>query len=620
MFQSCCFGTIGKLDKFEKWLAAMREPNNFVKVFSFFYNNPHWPLFSESVKKAEDSIVIGANTVFLLTWFKRHRALTVSGTIAHSKLLLRTDPILGASFVKQTWIYGNFTNPGAERFYSEFSHILTPIEDAKRVKRLISQGKINQLIFMKKITNPQISNYITQWLHEIFTDKAAGWSAKDLNDPQKRSNIIQGLIDQKRCEKAFDILVMTNRNEELYQPIFFSLRRHVAYELLRSGKPKQAYQIMEMCKITPQKNNDNYVKGKWLLGYIAFRFLKDFDAAIEHFKIAYEHSKADIRLSKNAFWLAEVHRAKDDIVWAIDYYKKADEYFNTFYGYVAHQRLSNLPTGKFSVVDDVYENDIPIAPTDLEVRFYGRELVQTLLELAKQKKGRNYAKYFYKQLVMEIENPNEELLLLNLATANDELSILISTAARKQHFFPGKRAYPTLGAEDMRYIPNAEVGPCLLALTHSIILCESNFKEDAISRVGAVGLMQIMPATAAYEMKKINFYGGQNASRLKNAPLSDKEKNIMIGTKILSRLLKKYKKLVLAIAAYNCGEGNVAKFLKKIKKLEKLAELSCIDIIELIPFKETRIYVKHVIRALFAYASIFKVRDCYGCNDVADFL
>lgn len=86
------------------------------------------------------------------------------------------------------------------------------------------------------------------------------------------------------------------------------------------------------------------------------------------------------------------------------------------------------------------------------------------------------------------------------------------------------------------------------ALVKGIVATESNFRCDARSDVGAVGLMQLMPATAAE-------YG---------ADPTVPEQNIDAGTRYLSFLLQKYKKsrnqLKFAIAAYNAGCGAVDRY------------------------------------------------------------
>lgn len=83
------------------------------------------------------------------------------------------------------------------------------------------------------------------------------------------------------------------------------------------------------------------------------------------------------------------------------------------------------------------------------------------------------------------------------------------------------------------------------ALIKAVIKQESGFNASAVSPKGARGLMQVLPSTAAD-------YGSYD--------LFQPHHNIEVGSRHLSRLLKKYNRLPLALAAYNAGEGNVNKY------------------------------------------------------------
>jgi soluble lytic murein transglycosylase len=121
---------------------------------------------------------------------------------------------------------------------------------------------------------------------------------------------------------------------------------------------------------------------------------------------------------------------------------------------------------------------------------------------------------------------------------------------------------------------------------------ESAFSATARSHAGAMGLMQLMPATARQVSKRL----GNKAP--KQYELLRPETNIPLGTAYLGQVLERLDQHpVLATAAYNAGPHRVKKWLPE-RTLEA-------DIwVETIPFKETRNYVKRVM----AYAVIYEMR------------
>lgn len=131
-------------------------------------------------------------------------------------------------------------------------------------------------------------------------------------------------------------------------------------------------------------------------------------------------------------------------------------------------------------------------------------------------------------------------------------------------------------------------------LTFSIIKAESNFKEKAHSSSGAKGLMQLMDATAIEMANKID----EPLEEIDG--LLDPERNIMIGVKYYSELLKMYNgNNLLALTAYNAGIGNVNNWIK-----DEIIKSDGSDI-ENIPYKETNMYVRKIINNYKMYQEIY---------------
>lgn len=607
------------IEKYKKWKYVVSHPEDFTSSFSFFYENPDWPMFDKIIPQSEKNIKIIENRNELLKWFEKYYPMTSHGIIVYYKILLKTNPNLAKKYISQTWIYQNLSSKFANDFRKIFDKFISNLDDAKRIKILISKNDIKNLEVMKNtIKNETLIKYVEKYIKNYNNKKMNKLKGIDVDiyDVNDRYNKVNQLISSKKYDIAGQILSRTNDNEEVNPIGFCMIRREVACELMRNGKPLIAYNILNMHKLsrTTTEQRKYYVKIEWLCGFIQYRLLKNNKKAIQHFNNAFESSLDSLHKGKNAFWCGEVCLANNDVILSFNWYKKASENFNTFYGQLAYERLMNLSKNRMLVYNEYYEkamNSQNIS-IDSKTNFYNRELVIVLKTISKYKieNSIKYLMCFYKKLIDDIEDPNEELLLLDLASSNAEISFILKEESKKQKFLNNKKNLKQLGENEKNYVMNINDDPCFLSLVHSIISRESNFNPRAKSHVGAVGLMQIMPKTAEHELKNMKI------PQLKNKPLYNIEKNITIGSYILNRLNDKYdNNLVYTIAAYNAGEGNVYKFQKQNKKLKSLTNL---DIIELIPFKETRVYVKNVLCSLNIYQKIFNAKNCYDCSKLGD--
>ena len=120
---------------------------------------------------------------------------------------------------------------------------------------------------------------------------------------------------------------------------------------------------------------------------------------------------------------------------------------------------------------------------------------------------------------------------------------------------------------------------------------ESSFMTDAKSSAGALGVMQLMPATAKQVAAKIG------VSYPNNRSLTSPDLNIRLGTNYLGQMLRKFdNNRILASAAYNAGPGRVNQWLNPNVPFDVW--------IEIIPFTETRNYVQNVLM----FSSIYSRR------------
>ncbi|RNC67642.1 MAG: outer membrane protein assembly factor BamD [Desulfuromonadales bacterium] len=134
-------------------------------------------------------------------------------------------------------------------------------------------------------------------------------------------------------------------------------------------------------------------------------------------------------------------------------------------------------------------------------------------------------------------------------------------------------------------------------LVYALIKAESSFNPTAVSPVGAIGLMQLMPATA----KAVANGNGKNGVTQR---LTEPEFNIKLGIRHLKDLLKQYKgNVVSAVAAYNAGSTPVDRWRKNLPFTKED------EFIENIPYHETREYVKKVLAGADMYRRLYRPKN-----------
>ena len=131
-------------------------------------------------------------------------------------------------------------------------------------------------------------------------------------------------------------------------------------------------------------------------------------------------------------------------------------------------------------------------------------------------------------------------------------------------------------------------------IVYAIIKVESDFDPKAMSSSGALGLMQMMPSTFKWLTSSEHL-----AEYLSTAELYEPSVNIRYGCYYLHYLFEKFQNWDTVFAAYNGGEGNVAKWLESAEYSDGNGNLVNI------PFKETKNYVKKVNNAIDFYKDTY---------------
>ncbi|NEW07667.1 lytic transglycosylase domain-containing protein [Paenibacillus sp. SYP-B3998] len=156
----------------------------------------------------------------------------------------------------------------------------------------------------------------------------------------------------------------------------------------------------------------------------------------------------------------------------------------------------------------------------------------------------------------------------------------------------GRKLYPIYFKKEIQQsAAKHHIDPLLIA---AVIRVETNYKHHLESKKGAIGLMQLMPDTAAWIVESADLAPNTQADLLKA------EININLGAWYLNWLIKHYNgNLVYAIAAYNAGQGNVNRW--KQNEVWDGTEAN----INQIPFGETRHYVQRVLYYYEKYTKLY---------------
>ncbi len=281
------------------------------------------------------------------------------------------------------------------------------------------------------------------------------------------------------------------------------------------------------------------------------------------------------------YWSARAEREAGNAAKADEMLRPIAGQF-TFYGQLAAEDLGSLT-----------------APPPAALATTGEELAQ-----AAHNAGFDRALRFYalglrfegnREWNFQLRGMSDRQLLAaaRWACAEQVLDRCVNTAdrTREEHDFTLRFVSPFL--DQMKPVAaSAQLDP---AWVYGLIRQESRFVRDARSWAGAQGLMQIMPATARWIAKKL----GERDFRVEH--LHDLDTNLRFGTFYLRSVLDDLEgSPLLASAAYNAGPGRPRNWRSTLS-----APVEGAIFAEIIPFNETRDYVKKVLTNAVYYSALF---------------
>jgi len=550
-------GDGGLLLKIVRWLDFTRPTpgGRFAELAAFIDQNPEWPLQKKLQRRAEEAL-IGENDEIAADWLKRHPPIGGVGKARAAQILLnRGNAEAGTAALRAAWIDGDFTVADEHAFLVRHYGMLRPEDHEKRLDRLIWDGLTDAARHMLPLV-PADYRLAAEARLALAGDAANGEALLAKVPAQWRSDPGVAFEEarwrrKKNNYEAAAQLLLAHADSPARPAAWWGERQLVARQLLATGNADTAYKLAQQHGLS---DGNAYSEAEFLTGYIALRYSKDPALALDHFTRILARVTTPYGKARAAYWSGRAAEAAGNSALAAKWYAAGAENMATFYGQLAAHQL-----GKDAPPRPVPE---PQPNAAEQKHFDAEELVRAA------------------KLLFAVAARAEAQGRIDLAIAVAKRSIEAGTPLMV-HGYP-VTPLPTGGTAER-------------SLLFAIVRQESGFATDAMSRVGARGLMQLMPATAAGLAGKMQL--PYSVDRL----TSDGVYNLTLGRSYIESMIDEFGgSYPLAIAAYNAGPGRIRQWLREFGD-PRGRDISMVDWIEMIPFNETRLYVQRVLENLQIY-------------------
>ncbi len=574
----------------------------FKEIAAFIDANPGWPHMSRLLLHAEREMPKSTPDAEVVAWFEKHRPKTLLSDERYARALLRLADKQGATagaknrlkaqrHLRLTWVQepfrGRSGQGNAMSFLARNKEHLRETDHFLRAERLLWKKRVSGAKQLLPYLSDDHKKIVKAWA-ALSRDKM---SRKDVDaafgmvdstarlHPGIQYAYMQWLVKKGSKDAAEKVMLDASRRGPLGNAKKWWLARdETVRDLLARKKYDKAYTLAAHHGL---KEGKHFAEAEFLLGWIALRFRNQPRQALKHFLRLHAGVKYPLSQSRAGYWAARANAALGDTKAATKWFRIAANYPGTFYGQLAAIKLGEGFNPRLSAY---------VSAKDRE-DFEKSDLVQAVRKLGKLNAGRTRS-IFLRQLFRSGTTPamRVQAIRWTLESGDRKLAVATSKLAHRKGDPLVPEGYPI---QPMK--PYGDGAGPEEALVQGLIRQESMFDVDAMSWVGARGLMQLMPFTARRVAKQLEVK--YDKGRLTEDP----EYNIMLGRKYISdRLVEFSGNYAMAAAGYNAGEHRVVQWIGQFGD-PRAPETDIIDWVEYIPFRETRNYVQRVIENMNVY-------------------
>lgn len=575
-----------------KWRELKYPENNatFKEHFDFIHAHPRWPFLSVIRKNMVQKEPKGVSDQALVRLFKDSPPTTVDGITLYAKILNRQKKSnLAAQKIRTFWTNRILNKEDAGTFLKTHANVLRPQDHHKRLEFLLWGGKADLAEPLVKYL-PKEKALIAKTRIALLQNKPKVFKTLMKKIPKSQLTNEGLLYDQVvwrrryKEKEGIDLYQQVRKHIDTHLPYWAKQKHIIVRDAIRLKNYEKAYRLVSSHQF---KSGKLFAEAEWLAGFVAYRFLKKDQAAVKHFTRLLEKLKKPMGLAQAAYWgslaLKRMGNNKKRIAWL----KKGAAYPMTYYGQLCCEALGRknyLNLKKAPSIKKALKQKIEKHPF--------AKIVKLLDQLERPTEALPFLFLLFKR----VKNDQERLAVIDFAHRySPENVIELVGLYNGPDTLMYKMAYPILkGAQWRKGLDKA--------LVHAIIRKESGFNPHVTSHRGAIGLIQVMPPTGKEIATQLKL------KAFKPNDLYDEKVNLKIGQVYIDQMLKKYdsKSLPLSLAAYNAGFGNVSfKWLPKFGD-PRTDEIDDMTWIELIPFGETRFYIRKILASHKIYQNLLR--------------
>lgn len=571
----------------------------------FLAEHPAWPDAALLRRRSEQQLLSsGGPAKEILAFFGTNPPLSGAGTIAlASAHLALGDEAKAKALAVKAWREHDIPATSETGFLTRFERYLTPADHRRRLDvLLIDEGRFAA----QRAPRVAAARRLLSKFQDVERKKAeariaiyarAGNAAKLLASlPAAAKEPVSadwGLLFQriqlarsqdKDDEVARLLRLAPTEADALIDPDAWWLhRRWVIYEYLGAGRFKEAYDIAR----APGPLTINPIKdATFLAGWIALRHLKDAKAAVPHLDASRQNADGPLSAARGNYWLARAHETLGQKKEAVRFYEEAAARIDTFHGALARQHLNPGPQDA--------PMPLPAMPSAAVAESFNANPVVRAAMLAHHAEvGRGLTRIIVAHLRSSLKSEAEVAMLAHLANAigDHQMAVRVGKTGVSRGMNLYAYSYPVHPFPEYKPLRQSPERALLLAIARQ----ESEFNPEIISHAGARGLLQVMPITARHICRdhKIKC----DIPRL----VTDTSYNAMIGSAYIGDRKQEFDgSYVLTLAGYNAGPGRARQWMRRFGD-PRSKDVDPIDWIEMIPFEETRDYVKKVLSNVQMY-------------------